>query len=543
MATNKYYIALGYKDNKNIVWSNFRNAFFYLDENSFKMKTLINILGREFVEQFNNIDDIIEQISTECVNAGIINLDNQKGFGVFIHPINKDKLVINTDEIFSTDDKFNGYRVINKVIFNNIKDLKINKHEFNIYKDKKPVEAFHRVKDVVKSFNFIRGEQDVNLLLGWMLSSFLCGTLNWRTHASITGARGTGKSTLQELIKNILGGNAILMDGDSTMAGITQLVGQSSCAILLDESESDGNKLANILKMLRSASSGATVYRGTSDQKGLSFELRACGLLTGIVPPRLNGADSSRFLRIEMLKREDQKKVDDLLKDIEKQQYYGKLMWYYMIDNYVLFKSICKEVRYLLLNNYNDARYADTYTTLISAYYMCYEYKSSIDKDDIEKFIKNIDLTAEREQSQVRDEEELLNIILKKQIKLNDSFKTIVELLDYKFFEQYKDSEKRNATISLQRYGIKTDDKYFYINTKDLELKQLLKDTRFYNGDLTSVLKRLDGVELIKDSIMLGGIRTPRSSVIKIKYDSNKFGYNEDYVNELTNNIPEFKGE
>jgi phage/plasmid-associated DNA primase len=47
------------------------------------------------------------------------------------------------------------------------------------------------------------------LLLGWIGAAFLGGALPWRPAGYLTGEAATGKSTLQALIKGLLGDSLV----------------------------------------------------------------------------------------------------------------------------------------------------------------------------------------------------------------------------------------------------------------------------------------------------------------------------------------------
>lgn len=555
------YEPLGIRGEDNYIFSNIRQSLVVLASKDFNKLKMINIFGRNYLDENYSITDnkgnfkghdlltLQDNIIMDCIRLGNYSIENIKGYGIFQDPLNKGELIINTEKIWGTSKDFDNSRIRGRNIFNNERDLKINKNQAQA--TKKDVDT---IIDILGTWKFKRGLQDINLQLGWILCAPFAGVLKWRTHESLTGMRGTGKSTLNKFIKNLLGNLSVEFDGASTEPGIRQAMGLSSGAILLDESEADGSKLANILAMLRSASSGIMRAMGTSDQKGQIFELRMAGLLSGIVPPKLNGADSSRFLRIELDPRDiketgEIKKTHPYLLKESLQEELGKRITMTMIKNYKLFDRIIEDTRIILLKDGSDSRYADTYGSIIASSFLLTNLvidTSKIKESDKNKvignvlqeyseemlrnYIKSFNFENEKTQNAFSDEEELLKQILITEIS-NDELKK-ENILQFVLLYHKNASDRASIKNLLGRYGIRTEKEnnevYIYIDCDDNKLKSLLRYTRFANGDLKAVLCRISDADIVKKEMSIGNIRRSRTSLIKIKLDSEKFSSNED---------------
>ncbi|MDR6266553.1 hypothetical protein [Roseobacter sp. N2S] len=159
--------------------------------------------------------------------------------------------------------------------------------------------------DLLETWNWQNGGIDPQLVLGWICAAMVGGALKWRPMAWISGDAGMGKSTLQELIHDILGGDgASLRATDATEAALRQMIGQSSIPVCLDEQEASGNnaKVDNIVKLARQASSGGLILRGGADHKGQSFMARNCFLFSSILVPPLKDQDLSRIAVLNLLR-------------------------------------------------------------------------------------------------------------------------------------------------------------------------------------------------------------------------------------------------
>ena len=569
--SNIGYVALGVKELDNYIFSNYRQTLVVLKSNSFTKENMVNIFGKKFLDDnYSKYSDkgffmgydlvqLQDDLINQCVMEGNYDIENVKGYGIFADPLSKKHLIVNTSKIWGTCDTYDKKRIRGKTIFSNQKDLKLNEDQVQISK-----EEVKRFENLLKTWNFSRGDQDIKLIAGWILMAPLAGVSKWRTHASLTGRRGTGKSTLQETINNFLGKFSKMFEGSSSEAGLRQQMGNSSGALLLDESEADGVKLAQILAMLRASSSGSQKALGTQDQNGAIFELKMAGLLGGIVPPDLKGADNSRFLKIELGIRDESIENDDLF-NIEWQEEVGLKTIMTMVKNYHILLDLINKVRILFLNKGYDGRYADTYGPLIASSFLFFEliedpiidastdpfddkselYQVNHIKEytvkDIENYLDKFNFDKEKEQSKYSDEEELLTRIFTTEIT-NDELQrdTIIKfILGYHLPNC---SQKGAIKNLLGNYGIKTerdedDELYVFFDCSDLKLKQILSKSRFGSGDIKAVLKRVQYAEEMNKQVRIGGTKRSAGSLIKLRLDKDKYSLSDEIVLESKKDI------
>ncbi|SFI60405.1 hypothetical protein [Albimonas pacifica] len=170
--------------------------------------------------------------------------------------------------------------------------------------DAKTEGAAGKLMAYLESWRWQRGELDAILLLGWMGCAMFGGALRWRPLVWLTGDAGTGKSTLQDLIGHVLGGEgALLQSSDATAPSLWQTLGCKSLPVALDEVEPDvdaRSKLTAIIKFARQAASGGLVMRGGADHKGQEFRARSCFLLSSILRPAMLDQDLSRMALLEL---------------------------------------------------------------------------------------------------------------------------------------------------------------------------------------------------------------------------------------------------
>lgn len=156
----------------------------------------------------------------------------------------------------------------------------------------------------LKSWNWGRKVMDPVLVLGWIGAALLGGALPWRPYIFLVGDRGVGKTTLQNLVRAILG-DTLLRTADATAAGIRQMLGADSLPVAVDELEggADDRRATGILDLARIAASADKAIRGSSDHEAVSFTVQSSFIFSAINPPRMTVADRSRmaFITLEKL--------------------------------------------------------------------------------------------------------------------------------------------------------------------------------------------------------------------------------------------------
>lgn len=216
------------------------------------------------------------------------------------------------------------------------------------------------------TWNWRRGQLDAGLLVGWVAAALLGGVLTWRPAVWITGDKGTGKSTVHELLKLVFAGG-VVATSDATSAGIWQSLGQDSTPVILDEqeAETDNRRSTNLLKLARQASSGGAVLRGGADHKGSEFRVRSCFLFSSIIVPPMQPQDRSRIavLQLDELVNRD---IPNLSADFWKQR--CRMLKRRLIDQWSRLEGTRACYGEALRDIGHDARGADQFGTLLTCF-------------------------------------------------------------------------------------------------------------------------------------------------------------------------------
>ena len=141
------------------------------------------------------------------------------------------------------------------------------------------------------------------LLLGWLGAAMIAGALPWRPHIWVTGDAGSGKSTLERLISDLLG-STVLRLADSSEAAVRQALGPSARAVMMDEIEksASNNRARDVVALARLASTDrqAPVGRGSLGGTAQLFHVRAIFYLTSIIHAPLAPQDAQRITVLDL---------------------------------------------------------------------------------------------------------------------------------------------------------------------------------------------------------------------------------------------------
>lgn len=217
---------------------------------------------------------------------------------------------------------------------------------------------------LLRTWNMVRGDIDVLLLLGWLGVALMGAALDWRPSILITGDAGTGKSELLHLLKGVLG-RSMISTTNATEAGLYQIVGHDSLPIAVDELEGEDGQAqaARIIKMARDAASGSMRIRGGADHKGVEFEAKSTFVFSAINPPALPPASLTRLAIIQtrpLIKAGVKPKL-------EAAETVGPRLLRRVADHFQDFLRLYSAYQEALGENGHDSRGQNTFGTFLSA--------------------------------------------------------------------------------------------------------------------------------------------------------------------------------
>jgi len=306
-----------------------------------------------------------------------------------------------------------------------------------------------------QTWNWERPEVDPHLAFAWVCSAMVCGALEVRPIIWLTGDRGTGKSTLQDVMQALIG-PGLIKTKDTTAAGLYQRLGQSALPIMVDEAERGENsaRMKALLRLARTAYDGDLMLRGGQDHKGVEFQCRSSFLFAAIRIPDMTDAELSRSAILSLNRLTD--RVPFTL-DEDAVKAAGRMMLRRIIDQWPRFSQTLDAYAVALMDAGHDARGADQLGTMLAARHLVL-FDHLPDEEDLEIWK---DRLAAREWKQnldqATDAERCLDHLLNSRPDAysGGSRRTVAELVRVWCKDESTDNERREANELLMVGGMK----------------------------------------------------------------------------------------
>lgn len=369
--------------------------------------------------------------------------------------------------------------------------------------------------NLFKTWNWGRPDLDPYLLLGWIGAAIIGGALKWRPLMWITGDKGTGKSTLQDVIAHIFNG-ALLAVSDPTPAGIWQRTRYSSLPVALDEIEPDDDprKAQAVIKLARQACSGGVVLRGSSEGTASEFKAVNCYLFSSILIPPLLSQDRSRMAILELgaiggnakdsgfvkIPHIDKKRLSDIGAGILRR----------MIDNYnTLYENI--EMLHIGFSRCGlDSRGCDQFGTLIAAADLLLSNGYAIERDSMEEWAEKLKpLIAQEKYENVADNVSCAEHLLTSFAEIYKDGKKrtigdwIAEAAGMECSISSQNCDANNANKVIATYGLRVEsletsdgtgrEMVLFIASNHQGLAKIYQNTRWQLGVWTQAFRRFEG--------------------------------------------------
>lgn len=364
-------------------------------------------------------------------------------------------------------------------------------------------------KDVKDLENFVgnwtfRQPAHPIFLMGWVATAVYAGALERRPHLCATGRRGIGKTMLRDGLGGVFGPAALLVEGSSTIAGISQALDGRPIPVFVDEAEMHaGNSLQGIVHGARSSysSSGEGRVVGSGSGKSRSAPMSSPFFFTCIQPPTFEASDASRWLMVEVtgLKPEAAANPSRFALDEKYRTEVGARLRMLLVRRWPAFSKSLPIFRSVLLNKLGDARLAETLAAVFAGYWVL-KHEGPVTLADAEFLATKLRETVDASKEQPMDEVECLTSLLTKIIAVRslrgDGKQSVAEIV------QRACDDDALADIQLQRLGIRAlrrDDGELTlsvpVSTSHRGMHSLFIGTRWARGNWGAVLKRLPGAE------------------------------------------------
>ena len=351
-----------------------------------------------------------------------------------------------------------------------------------------------------------RWEMPVNayFLLGWTVLAPVCGALDWRPHAWITGAAGTGKTCiLKDFLRPLMGGIYQAATGGTTEAGLRGTLCSDAIPVIFDEFEQNEQRdkqiVQNVLALARIASSeGGKIYKGTTTGGANAFEIRSMFCVSSINVALIQKADVDRFcvlaLRKDTIEKQEWTAFESEIKTTITMDI-GRQLIARTIQHIPTIRSNAKILARALALTFGQ-RYGDQYGTLLAgAWSLSAEGGKLLQIEEAQEWIKSLNWESNQIDSQDADEVKCLDFILNAMIPADNKKITIREILLKARLGAMIGDEP--ADVILARYGMKYHEASLAIANGHSILQSLLRDTPWSGGAYRQALQRIDGAERV----------------------------------------------
>lgn len=349
------------------------------------------------------------------------------------------------------------------------------------------------------------------LLAGWVMLAPICGALRWRPHIWLTGAAGTGKSTVQrDYCGALTRGFNIYAQGESTEAGIRQKIRGDARPVLMDEAESNDEKskgrMDAILATIRQASteSQAETLKGTISGASMNFRIRSMFCLASINTNLDKKADIDRLCKLTVRPPARDGSSEAHWKLLESELY--KIANDDTISSKVLARGlrmmpvILKNIEVfcrVAAHHFGSQREGDQLGTLLSGAWSMGSDEVATD-EQARAMIDSYDWKEHTEDHDQDDAERALGDVLDAKIRVG----TIGELSVYELIRECSTPHRlgtlqsKDADAALRRHGIRVEikDGVLLFGTSVKTLKELVVKSS-YATDLRGQLLRLPGAD------------------------------------------------
>lgn len=350
---------------------------------------------------------------------------------------------------------------------------------------------------------------DSLLTAGWCVVSQIGGVMLWRPHIWIIGAKGSGKTFFMEnFLKPVLGENQANgregFVGETTAAGIRQVVGGDALPVVLDEAEGETSKavarLQEILALARGSSSGSgKITKGTSGGNALTYKVRSCFALSSINASIVQSSDQSRISVVELKNTGHKHSLADLsatLHDIFKDGYSARFFSRAVVRGPMI-REAARTFTAAAAIMFGEQRAGDQYGTLLAgAWSLTSDEAPTL--DEAREWLAAYDWRDTTDEVSGQDDavkclEHLMALTIKVDTSHGTKAHTIAELVEACSGGDTVMSDAL-AQAALNRHGLKVHEGRLYVANSGPETSRLLRDTP-WSVNWNKVLVRLPGAE------------------------------------------------
>ena len=360
----------------------------------------------------------------------------------------------------------------------------------------------------------IKGKQGFLYVSAWVIQAQIFAVLPWRFHVWISGDRGSGKSTLQSWIGDLIIRPSLNLN--SSAAGIRQDIQSDTIPVIYDESEPDNERLKEIIELARATNSnnGFDTKRGTPSGKAIVYNTQTCFCMGSIQKGFDKSADISRFFVVEMAKAEQT--IEEYENMVARIQHFTKnkeRLFARAVENAPTILRSFKVSQRFFREKRIESRLADQLASLVSCFWL-YFSTQTITEPQLEYLVREFDLLKSEyiESNEMNDAQECYDAIMTMKVdNMNNSVFQCINEIQHAASGIVADQwEKILGAMGMRYYPAK---KELLIANKSAEIQKRLPAF----SDYASILRRDKGLFVREDRQRITNYhQNPRAVVIKV---------------------------
>lgn len=371
------------------------------------------------------------------------------------------------------------------------------------------------------------------LLAGWCVVAPICGALPWRPHIWITGGAGTGKTwAFQNIVRRMLGRVGVVVQGETSEAGVRQTLGIDALPVMFDEAEGEdrraAERIAAVIGLMRAASAedGGSIVKGSATGGVKNYRIRSCFAFASIALALKQQSDRTRVTVLSIIRNNDEDNRKDKWNKLQ------ALHAATVNDDFcdALQSRTLSMLPTILANSkvfaaaaaahLQDQRVGDQLGPLLAGAYSL-SSNELVTFEFALKWVSERDWLEERALNESRDERRLLAYILDYVTAVDvDGGKvdrTIGELVQIASNNQLDARVTEDAANNrLKRLGMKYERGYFFVSNNSAQVAKLLKETAWSNNH-NRILERVEGSIRTAPERFAGNVATSRTVAIPIQ--------------------------
>lgn len=375
-----------------------------------------------------------------------------------------------------------------------------------------------QAKHYIDVCRFLRLEtkSDAYLIAGWSMLAPICGAFDWRPHLWLTGASGSGKTTvIEDIVGPLVFPYGVRVQSNTTEAGIRQRLEADALPVVFDEFEgetqTDRQRVGRVLELARQASTEGegSVLKGTTHGSALQYKIRSSFMFSSIHVNLIQEADKNRFCVVNLVPptRDDvvtgeahdhYTTLKRMMKKLDAKFSNGLVMraiWMIPVirQNIEIFRKV-------LPGYVTTVRQGDQYSVLFAAAFAL-ENDHVAGEEEAKAWLDN--MNWEGEEFVEKDEGDCLSMILMTPVRISHK----EELNIYELAHENAKGSTHVYRNALQRCGLRTDKQgnlLVAINHRWVE--RALSATRFEKS-YHLILRRIPGAEITNNRYFAGVTR------------------------------------